>query len=595
MSAVNLTIGMATYDDFDGVYFSVMAMREYHSELLRDCELIVVDNNPGSRKGQRTKDFLAYCHGDFKQSRYIPYTETIGTAAPRDQVFRQAAGEYVCCVDSHVIFQVGALQSLLSYYRKNPKTKDLICGPIVSDDRRNLVGTHFTDVWRHGMWGVWGSDPELDIYNPKCKGTPKEIGAQGLGLFSCRKDRWLELGGFNPWFNGFGGEEWYIHEKFRKAGSKCVSIPQLRWLHRFNEGQPYPRTNIQKVRNYVLGHRELGLPLDRIHRHFVIGENEDGSSWGNDGSHPAGTDIKRANTMTESQWAKLIENPTPTAVEVESAGKPTGGCQGCQANDAKTLDELYVRASENPSDINEHCAVLRDLASQCDTVIDMGQKRGVSTTAMLAGQPKRLISYDAHPFAEIGILQKLAGKTDFKFVQADSLTADIEPGDMLFIDTKHTEAQFIAELELHHKKISRYIVRHDTVIFGETGDDGSPGLLHAVRRFVRDHPEWTVVKHYRHNHGLMVLSKDDRDKKATPNLVRKMLNYAEAVAKFIANGSKKVTVEQHQARLDVCMTCPLLNNGLCGMCGCPVEEKALWASEICPNPSGNLWPELPTE
>ena len=39
-------------------------------------------------------------------------------------------------------------------------------------------------------------------------GEPFEIPMQGLGMFSCRKEAWL---GFNPLFNGFGGEEGYIH------------------------------------------------------------------------------------------------------------------------------------------------------------------------------------------------------------------------------------------------------------------------------------------------------------------------------------------------------------------------------------------------
>ena len=35
-----LTIGMATYDDYDGVYFSIQAIRMYHPEILKDIEFI---------------------------------------------------------------------------------------------------------------------------------------------------------------------------------------------------------------------------------------------------------------------------------------------------------------------------------------------------------------------------------------------------------------------------------------------------------------------------------------------------------------------------------------------------------------------------
>ena len=39
---VALTIGMPTYNDFDGVYFTVQALRHYQD--LEDTELVVVDN-----------------------------------------------------------------------------------------------------------------------------------------------------------------------------------------------------------------------------------------------------------------------------------------------------------------------------------------------------------------------------------------------------------------------------------------------------------------------------------------------------------------------------------------------------------------------
>ena len=50
----------------------------------------------------------------------------------------------------------------------------------------------------------------------------------------------------------------------------------------------------------------------------------------------------------------------------------------------------------------------------------------------------------------------------------------------------------------------RRISLHDTQIFGEQGEDGGPGLLPALRRFLREHPEWSVVYHTQANHGLTV-------------------------------------------------------------------------------------------
>jgi hypothetical protein len=132
------------------------------------------------------------------------------------------------------------------------------------DDLKGFA-THFDLVWRSQMWGIWATDNRGK--NPD--GEPFEIPAQGLGLFACRKDSWL---GFNPHFRGFGGEEGYIHEKYRLAGKKTLCLPFLRWLHRFGRpnGIAYPLTAENKVRNYFIGHLEVGLDTRPIFDHFKV-------------------------------------------------------------------------------------------------------------------------------------------------------------------------------------------------------------------------------------------------------------------------------------------------------------------------------------
>jgi hypothetical protein len=247
-----LTIGMATYDDFDGVYFTLQAMRLYHD--LADTELLVIDNY-GCRS---TREFVE----QWSEARYVLSTDVTGTAAPRDLVFREARGEAVLCCDCHVLFVPGAIARLRAFYRQHPDCIDLLQGPLLYDDGR-LVATHLDPQWRDGMWGTWamhprGADPEA---------PPFEIPMQGLGAFSCRKEAWL---GFNDEVRGFGGEEGYIHEKFRLAGRRCLCLPWLRWMHRFGRpsGPRFPLSFRDRIRNYFLGHAELGLDVRPIVEHF---------------------------------------------------------------------------------------------------------------------------------------------------------------------------------------------------------------------------------------------------------------------------------------------------------------------------------------
>ena len=247
-----LTVGMATYNDFDGVYFTLQSLRLYHD--LHDVELLVVDNFGC----EHTRSLVE----DWGGGRYLRRTDVQGTAAPRDLVFREATGDMVVCCDSHVLFPPGVLARLQEFAQQNPECDDLLQGPLLYDDMRSL-STHLEPEWREEFWGIWATDPRG--VDPSSE--PFEIPMQGLGAFACRKRAWL---GFNPRFRGFGGEEGYIHEKFRQAGRRTLCLPWFRWMHRFARpaGVPYRLTVDDKFRNYMIGHAELGLDLAKPITHF---------------------------------------------------------------------------------------------------------------------------------------------------------------------------------------------------------------------------------------------------------------------------------------------------------------------------------------
>ncbi len=252
-----LCIGMATYDDYDGVYFTVQAIRLYHPEITDETEILVVDNHPDGPCAGDLKGLEKWVSG----YRYVPFNQIQGTAA-RDVVFREANAEFVLCVDCHVMFAPGSLRQLLDYVRANPDTPDLLQGPLIYDDLRTF-STHMDRTWSAGMYGVWGTDTRAG--DPA--GPPLEIGMQGLGAFACRKSAWL---GLNPRLRGFGGEEGYLHEKFRRAGARTLCLPFLRWVHRFGrpKGVPYQNTWEDRIRNYLIIADELGYDPAPALEHF---------------------------------------------------------------------------------------------------------------------------------------------------------------------------------------------------------------------------------------------------------------------------------------------------------------------------------------
>jgi hypothetical protein len=255
--ARSLTIGMATYDDYDGVYFSVQAIRLYHPEITADTEILVLDNHPGGPCSAALKQLETSVDG----YRYVPYGSSQGTAV-RDWIFREANSVYVLVMDSHVLFAPGCLAKLVDFLKAHPDSNDLWQGPMLSDELTHL-SAKFAPVWSAGMYGVW----EQDARAADLDGPPFEIEMQGLGVFACRTEAWP---GFNPRFNGFGGEEGYIHEKIRRRGGTIFCLPFLRWVHRFNRplGAPYRPNWKDRIRNYAIACDELGLDRGPMIQHF---------------------------------------------------------------------------------------------------------------------------------------------------------------------------------------------------------------------------------------------------------------------------------------------------------------------------------------
>ncbi len=248
---------MATFDDFDGVWFTIQSIRMYQPEVLADISFLVIDNHPEGAAGAALRELEAW----LPHYRYVPFNGYRGTAV-RDLVFREASADIVCCLDSHVLLRPGALAHLLDWFSAHPESRDLLQGPLLYDSLQ-VGATHLEPTWGAGMYGQWGCDPRVS--EPDC--APFEIAMQGLGLFACRKDAWP---GLNPRMRGFGGEEGYLQEKFRQRGGRVLCHPQLAWLHRFSRpaGVTYPNNWEDRVRNYHVAWSEIGWDLAPVQSHF---------------------------------------------------------------------------------------------------------------------------------------------------------------------------------------------------------------------------------------------------------------------------------------------------------------------------------------
>lgn len=529
---MRLSIGMATFDDFDGVYFTIQSLR-LHQQILPGDEIIVVDNNPSSASGLAVKN---YCQG--VGVKYIEMPGTTGTTQTRERVFREASGDAVLCMDCHVLLAPDSIARLRKWYDDHPDTLDLYQGPMVLD-QLNWNYTHFDLRWRDQMWGIWGTAWKCEhgyftvhekdgkagyyILNPDMSEVPEswglpamdypgsvqrlqalgyelaaasvdsepfEIPAQGLGLFTCRRDAWL---GFNPHFRAFGGEEGYIHEKFRQHGRKTMCLPFLVWNHRFARpnGVKYTLTQEDKIRNYVLGHMELGKDLSEIEHHF------------------------RSQGMRPGVWERIVADPinfkVDTSLPMTSySGRPV---LQPQPTNAISLDQLFDWVAQQPRDLNEHMPLMRSLAEKCEVVAEM-TKRRESTIALMAARPKRLISYQEENDAILDYAERVKSPEttwDLYVGDLNDIPVPNTDVDMLFIDTRHNAARASKELAIWKDRVKRYIVFHDTEMNGLAGDDGQAGLYAAIQPVITE-GEWFLASHDPRQYGLTVLSRNPEDK-----------------------------------------------------------------------------------
>lgn len=553
-----LTLGMATAGDWSGTWSTINSILGECSAagLLDFIEIVIVDNKPEDWQGVGVKNYVETWLS--KWVRYVPFTHIRGTSAPRQHVFDQARGEWVGCFDCHLSFRPGSIVNTIRYLMRHRFDKVLF-GGVLDNSLATTAGclTHLDLTWRGNMLGTWQSDArgvhpqhlmkaekwdasknypvnavvkwkgsiwqnkeDMTTFEPLLKGRswrhvrklndkkmrPFDVDNIACWAMLCRKDAWPR---FHPLARDFGGEEGTLALTAKARGMKVQCLPMLRAAHRFNPvGQPrgYGTPMASIVRNHALILHAIGdkIRLQELRDYFAGPRRADDSTRGwlasiSDGeTEQSESFIVRNAAIVDSIIAGAI-------VEHENMVK------GMQ------LESLYQRAAATPSDINEHVPRLRDLAKECDVVVEFGTRHAVSTVALMAGRPRILVTVDLHGCATC-TENSLIGAANAVGIEFQSITANtlelppIERADMLFIDTYHTAAQVRGELDRHAGQVSKIIAFHDTEApWGQTGEDGGPGVMIGVEQWLGNHPEWIIAERHANNHGLVVLRRKDAD------------------------------------------------------------------------------------
>lgn len=505
-----LTLGMATAGDWSGVWSTVNSILGECAEagLLDLIEIVVVDNKPEDWQGEGVKNYVGTWLS--KWVRYVPFTAIRGTSAPRQHVFEQARGEWVAVFDCHLSFKPGSIAATLRYLAKHRFDKVLFGGVLDNSLATTEAAlTHLSLDWRGNMLGTWAGDER-----GKTSATtadfrqlmPFDVPNIACWAMLCRKDQWP---GFHPLARDFGGEEGTLALTAKARGLKVQCLPLLRAAHRFDpNGKPraYGTPVASIVRNHALALHAIGdkTRLAELRDYFAGPQRADDSTRGWLASLSADETYESESFVTRN--AEIVDAIIATAIlDHEKHAKGI------------TLDNMYRQAASTPSDINEHVPRLRDLARECDVVVEFGTRHAVSTVALLAGRPKALVTVDLQGCASCteNSLKSAAAQVGVEFQSLTANTLELPPigyADMLFIDTYHTAAQVQGELDRHAEQVRKIIAFHDTEApWGQTGEDGGPGVMIGVERWLVNHPEWVIAERHVNNHGLVVLRRKSVD------------------------------------------------------------------------------------
>jgi hypothetical protein len=179
------------------------------------------------------------------------------------------------------------------------------------------------------------------------------------------------------------------------------------------------------------------------------------------------------------------------------------------------IEDKYKEKSNKPSDINEHFPTLRKYASLCESITEIGGVREINATwALLAGKPKKMISYEIkNPIfwgGDINLVYDIAKENNinYQFIEnPDYLKIKISQTDLLFIDTIHSYSHLKKELENHSKFVNKFIIIHDTTSYEKQG------VWKAIEEFLNQNKEWSLKERFKNNNGLTILSKEEQNEK----------------------------------------------------------------------------------
>lgn len=171
-------------------------------------------------------------------------------------------------------------------------------------------------------------------------------------------------------------------------------------------------------------------------------------------------------------------------------------------------EQEYLDACNRDTDIHEHLPWISEITSKCKHATELGVGYAQSTRAFLRHDIE-LHSYEILPY-DSTVLYFDAAKQSGRNVTlhiCSTLETEIDPTDVMLVDSYHSYEQVAQELKLHANKVRKYIFFHDTTLYGDRGQGHERGIWPAIDEFLSSHPEWELLERRDNNNGMTLIGR----------------------------------------------------------------------------------------
>ena len=222
-AAPDISVAVVSYNTRDLLRGCLQALLARQAEGEARLEIIVADN--GSSDG--SPDMV---RAEFPAVRVVETGENLGFGRANNAALAEAAGRYLCLVNSDAEVLPGALAQTLAYLEAHPDA--------------GLVGGQL--LWLDGRPQTsWGGDPTLagvlaeqtfwGAWRPAAKEGPAPAAIRDVeqicGAFMLiRRAAWQQIGGFDPAYFMYN-EDVDLNLRLRRAGWRVVFLPSARITH----------------------------------------------------------------------------------------------------------------------------------------------------------------------------------------------------------------------------------------------------------------------------------------------------------------------------------------------------------------------------